>query len=63
MSMTRSGGPADETRATGESSGSSGKRRVDSEALFGGGREILIVHGKEEYRLRITSTGKLILTK
>jgi hemin uptake protein HemP len=30
---------------------------------MGGRREIVLLHGFEEYRLRITSTGKLILTK
>ncbi len=28
-----------------------------------GKREIIIQHGLEEYRLRITASGKLILTK
>ena len=31
--------------------------------LFGSGNEIIIEHNNEEYRLRITSNGKLILTK
>lgn len=39
------------------------RRRVSSEELFGRQNEILIGHNKEEYRLRITSNGKLILTK
>jgi hemin uptake protein HemP len=34
-----------------------------SEELFRGTREIWIEHGGEQYRLRITSRGKLILTK
>lgn len=34
-----------------------------SEAIFRGLREVLIRHGSENYRLRITSSGKLILTK
>jgi hemin uptake protein HemP len=37
--------------------------RVESSSLFGNAREIVIVHGNEEYRLRQTSQGKLILTK
>ena len=37
--------------------------RVDSAGLFGKAREVVIVHGGEEYRLRITRQGKLILTK
>ncbi|MFC7335100.1 hemin uptake protein HemP [Rhodocista pekingensis] len=37
--------------------------RIDSRDLLRGGREIVIVHEGEEYRLRRTSQGKLILTK
>jgi hemin uptake protein HemP len=37
--------------------------RVDATALLGGGRELVIVHHEEEYRLRLTRKGKLILTK
>ena len=36
---------------------------VRSEQLFGSRREIIIKHGQEEYRLRITRADKLILTK
>lgn len=39
------------------------QNRVNSEALFAGGKEIVITHGTEEYRLRLTANGKLILTK
>ena len=39
------------------------RRRLSSDALFGARNEIVIVHKDEEYRLRITSNGKLILTK
>lgn len=38
-------------------------RRVDVRELLGGGRELRILHGAEEYRLTLTSKGKLILTK
>lgn len=38
-------------------------RRLASEVLFAGGRELLIKHASEIYLLRITSQGKLILTK
>lgn len=34
-----------------------------SEAIFRGQREVLIAHGAERYRLRITGSNKLILTK
>ena len=37
--------------------------QLPSERLFQGHREILILHHNETYRLRITKTNKLILTK
>jgi hemin uptake protein HemP len=37
--------------------------RIDSAALIGPRGEVLIVHHEQVYRLRITSQGKLILTK
>ncbi|MGH8665247.1 MAG: hemin uptake protein HemP, partial [Burkholderiales bacterium] len=37
-------------------------RRVASGELFGNTTELVIVHGQREYRLRVTSNGKLILT-
>ncbi|MDO9105949.1 MAG: hemin uptake protein HemP [Methylovulum sp.] len=39
------------------------RRRVSSAELFGAQHEMLIEHNNDEYRLRITSNGKLILTK
>ena len=36
---------------------------TSSAALMGSARELVILHAEEEYRLRITSKGKLILTK
>ncbi|HYA19908.1 MAG TPA: hemin uptake protein HemP [Burkholderiales bacterium] len=36
---------------------------IASEQLMQGKREIIIRHGLEKYRLRITAAGKLILTK
>jgi hemin uptake protein HemP len=38
-------------------------RRVESTTLFQLGREVVIVHHGQEYRLRITKSDKLILTK
>jgi hemin uptake protein HemP len=35
----------------------------DSAEIFKGLREVVIKHNDAEYRLRITSSGKLILTK
>ena len=39
------------------------RRAVASDDLFQGLRELVILHRSEEYRLRITRAGKLILTK
>jgi hemin uptake protein HemP len=37
--------------------------RIDSRELFATEREIIIAHGEDNYRLRLTSQNKLILTK
>jgi len=37
--------------------------RMDSKELFADQRELLIVHGEDTYRLRLTFQNKLILTK
>lgn len=39
------------------------RRRISSAELMQGGREVVIMHEGEEYILRLTKTGKLILTK
>jgi len=38
-------------------------RRVSSQTLLAGGRELVIQHQGNEYRLRLTRNDKLILTK
>jgi hemin uptake protein HemP len=38
-------------------------RRLDLKAILGTDREVIICHGAEEYRLRLTSNDKLLLTK
>ena len=38
-------------------------RRVESVTLFQRDQELVIVHHGQEYHLRITRSGKLILTK
>ena len=43
--------------------GADGSRRVDAGELLGGDREVLIAHAGQLYRLRLTASGKLILTK
>lgn len=54
---------ADETVAARPARVEAGGRRLRSEALLGGAREVLIEHFGEVYRLRLTAAGKLILTK
>ena len=36
---------------------------VSSRELLGAGRELVILHGSERYRLLVTKSNKLILTK
>ena len=38
-------------------------RRIAIRDLLGGGREAVLLHDGTEYGLRLTSNGKLILTK
>jgi hemin uptake protein HemP len=49
--------------AAAESGATAGPPKLDSRSLFGGQREIIIEHDGADYRLRVTSNGKLILTK
>ena len=37
--------------------------KIESRDLFIGTREVIISHGREVYRLRLTNQNKLILTK
>ena len=39
------------------------RKRISTADLMQGAREIIVLHQGEEYLLRITKTGKLILTK
>lgn len=43
--------------------GPGGGRVLRSEEILQGSREVVIDHAGQLYRLRLTSTGKLILTK
>jgi hemin uptake protein HemP len=38
-------------------------RRLKVSEMLGGEREAILEHGGQDYRLRITASGKLILTK
>lgn len=57
--MMRLPSAGDVSRAKPERDASS----VDSAQLMGGRRELLIRHGASTYRLRVTASEKLILTK
>lgn len=48
---------------TGSTVSATAPKQVKSGALFGGAQEIRIDHYGQEYRLRQTRNGKLILTK
>jgi hemin uptake protein HemP len=37
--------------------------RIPSRVVLGGDREVVIVHGSDEYRLKLTSDDKLELTR
>jgi len=43
--------------------GAASPRSLESAAVLGGGSEVLIRHGSETYRLRLTRQNRLILTK
>lgn len=57
--------PLPEERGTGfpAPTGDKTRLRLQSNDLFTRNREVIIEHDGEEYRLRLTSKGKLILTK
>ncbi|WP_456620363.1 MULTISPECIES: hemin uptake protein HemP [unclassified Bradyrhizobium] len=55
-------GPAESPSATTRTLTMRGSR-IDSRELFAAEREIIIAHGEETYRLRLTSQNKLLLTK
>ncbi len=66
MPVLRQGGDDSRPLTSGPDShqtaaGANIRYRVDE--LLKGGREAILVHRGQEYRLRITSAGKLILTK
>jgi len=37
--------------------------RIPSKIVLGGDTEVVIVHGTDEYLLRVTSDGKLVLSR
>jgi hemin uptake protein HemP len=50
-------------RASSAGSHNRAVQRLQLDELLQGSQEAVIVHNGEDYRLRITSNGKLILTK
>lgn len=61
MTEDQSGPQSSAARA--QQTTSESPRVVQSEDLMMGAREIIIRHGSEDYRLRLTRAGKLILNK
>jgi len=53
----------DKPQTPGGSAGANAVVRINSSDLLQGQKEIVILHEGSEYRLRITSQNKLILTK
>jgi hemin uptake protein HemP len=54
--------PSSLEKAT-QASGEHEPAKVSSGELLAGRRQLIIQHGSEEYRLRLTSSNKLIMTK
>ncbi|WP_235885184.1 hemin uptake protein HemP [Bradyrhizobium frederickii] len=68
MSATSADNDGDAAEAAGSSSATTRTvtmrgGQIDSRELFAAAREIIIAHGEDSYRLRLTSQNKLILTK
>ena len=55
--------PDSEVAGPSPAAGRTGKFKIRSVDILAGAREVLIEHEGDEYRLRHTSKGKLILTK
>lgn len=55
--------PSPETETPSDKARARSVETIDSARLFAGRREIVILHNRERYVLRITRQGKLILNK
>lgn len=55
--------PGNEAAGQASTSGSQPPRKISSADILQGDREVLIQHGTETYRLRVTKSNKLILNK
>tara|TARA_B100000686_G_C16117492_1_gene630962 strand:+ start:252 stop:461 length:210 start_codon:yes stop_codon:yes gene_type:complete len=62
-SMFREHWRSEQTRGPSEASFDLVVRELSSQDLFGKNREVIIRHGSDAYRLQITGSGKLLLTK
>ena len=59
-----SGSEQDATRKSEETPPSNARlRRLKVSEILAGNREVILEHGGQDYRLRITANDKLILTK
>ena len=63
MTMERLVPRDDAARLDGAMAAASPATRIDSRALFGARNVLTIRHAEQDYTLRITRNGKLILTK
>lgn len=61
--MNKPEATATSNEAASGATASAKRHRLKSIELLGKSREIIIEHGSDEYRLRLTSQNKLILTK
>ena len=61
--MTLAGGKSQQSAGVGSGAAKARPRRLASRDLLADAQEVIIVHDGDEYRLRCTSKGKLILTK
>lgn len=61
--MRNNSGPTDRAPTGAAHQAAAPRARHRSEALLAGAREVIIEHRGQDYLLRLTSSGKLILTK
>ncbi len=63
MASGGDGPDSEDRRRDAGGAGGGGSRRVKVSDLLGRDREVILEHAGQDYRLRVTSKGKLILTK
>jgi hemin uptake protein HemP len=62
-SVTEHRPPASHPAEGNGTAGTTSRRKILLKDLMQDGRELIIIHGPDEYLLRVTKNGKLILTK